>query len=50
MKTQEGLSFIHFKELCEHNSQAKYVSDCLFTMGNEDCLFHPGAVIPHDDM
>jgi hypothetical protein len=50
MKPQEGLSFIHFKELCEQNSQAKYVSDCLFTMNNLDCLFNPGAVIPHDDM
>jgi len=50
MKSREGLSFIQFKQLCEQNSQAKYVSECVFTMENEDCLFHPGAVMPHDHM
>ena len=48
MKNSDKLSFKQFNQLCDQNSEAKYVNECIDIIKNKECLFHPGISSPYD--
>jgi len=46
----EKLTFQQLNDICNLNTDKKYVADCLQILKHQDCIFETGIIMPHDQI